>query len=72
MMELLPTLLSRPFMFAQTLRNRDQANSLLRGRINSESTHKLARDIEEAIELDDEHVQIGKTNIESMVRSEVV
>ena len=71
-MELSPTLLSRPFMFAQTLCNRDQTNSLLRGCINSESTHKLARDVEEAVELDDEHVKIGRTNIESMVCSKVV
>ena len=71
MIELLPTLLSRPFMYARSLRNRDQANSLLRGRINSESTHKLAREIEEAVELDDEHVKIGRTDIQSMVRAEV-
>ena len=50
----------------------DQANSLLPGRINIESTHKLAREIEEAVELDDEHVKIGQTDIESMVRAEVV
>ena len=35
MMELLTNLMSHPCMFTQTLRNRDQANSLLRGRINS-------------------------------------
>ena len=72
MIELLPILFSRPFQYSQTLCRRDQANSLLRGRINSKSTHKLACDVEDAVELNDEHVKIGKTTLESMVRSEVV
>ena len=72
MMELLPNLLSRLLQYAQTLRRRDQANSLLCGHINSELAHSLARDVEEAVKLDDEHVKIGKTTINSIVRSEVV
>ena len=71
MMEIFPILLSRPFDYAQQIRKRDQAQSCLRGRINSEKIHNLAAEIEERIEIDDEHVTIGKAELKNHIASEV-
>ena len=69
--ELFPSILSQPFVVANEESKSRRAAAMLTRSIKSNAKHKLANDIEERLENDEEHIRIPREELDTLVARQV-